>query len=98
MLAGEPVVGQMQIDPCRLDRAVPGLGLHGLQRHACFTQPGQAGMPQLVTRAALQTGPVSGAVEDLIDPLVRQRMSAAGPFNTTNNRSVADGLGRSSGR
>jgi hypothetical protein len=35
----------VQIDQGRLDRDVPGLGLHRLQRHPGFLQPGQIGVP-----------------------------------------------------
>ena len=45
VLLGQPVVRQMQVDPRRLDRQMPGLGLHRLQRHPGLAQPGQTGVP-----------------------------------------------------
>ena len=68
VFAGEPVVGEVEVDAGRLDRAVPGLGLHRLQRHACLAQPGQAGVAQLMTGAPLEPGPSTGAGDDLIEP------------------------------
>ena len=47
---GQPVIGQMQVDPGRLDRQMPSLGLHRLQRHPGLTQPGQTRVPQLMAR------------------------------------------------
>ena len=80
VLAGEPVVGEMQIDARRLDRAVPGLSLHRLQRHARLAQPGQTGVAQLMAGAALQPGPSAGAGDDLIQSLDRERSAASWPF------------------
>jgi hypothetical protein len=40
----------MQVDASGLDRGVPSLRLHRLQRHPGLAQPGQAGVAQLVTR------------------------------------------------
>ena len=80
VLRGQPVIGQVQIDPGRLDRGVPGLGLHRLQRHPGLPQPGQAGVPQLVAGRVLQPGPAPGAVQDLVEPARRQRLArGAGP-------------------
>jgi hypothetical protein len=49
-----------------LDRAVPGLGLHRLQRHPRFPQPGQARVAQLMAGGVGQPGPAAGTGEDLI--------------------------------
>jgi hypothetical protein len=54
VFAGEPVVGQVQVDPCRLDRAVTGLGLHRLQRHAGLLQTRQTGVTQLMAGSHAQ--------------------------------------------
>jgi hypothetical protein len=78
--AASHVVGQVQVDAGRLDRGMPGLGLHRLQRHAGLAQPGQAGVPQLVTGRVLQASAATGAFEDLVQPVGRQRMPAALPL------------------
>ncbi len=80
VLRGQPVIGQVQVDPGRLDRGVPGLGLDRLQRHPRLPQPGQAGVPQLVAGRMRQPGPGAGAVEDLVDPVRGQRLAPPGPF------------------
>ena len=53
------------------------LGLHRFERHPGFPQPGQAGMPQLVTGRAGKPCPRACAVEDFIQPGSRQRQTAA---------------------
>ena len=99
VLVGEPVVGEMQIDPGRLDRTVTGLGLDRFERHPRFAQSGQTGVAQLMTRRLSQTGPV----------LRRTRRSAPArrsttahqrraPFNDTNNESLGASAGRSADR
>ena len=75
---------EMQIDPGRLDRHVPGLGLDRLQRHPGLPQPGETGMPQLVAGRVDQPGPAAGAGEDLVDPAADNGRPRRGPFNTTN--------------
>ena len=80
VLPGQPAVGQVQVDPGRLDRGVPGLGLHRLQRHPGLPQPGQARVPQLMAGRVLQPGPAAGAGQDLIQPLRRQRQAAPRPL------------------
>ena len=77
VLGREPVIGQVQVDAGRLDRGVPGLGLHRLQRHPGFPQPGQAGMAQLVAGRVVQAGPPPRGSQDLIGSLGRQRLPAA---------------------
>ena len=80
VLAGEPVVGQMQVDTGGFDRAVPGLGLDRLQRHPGLAQPGEAGVPQLVAGQMLDPGAPSGAGDDLVQPGRAQRqIRDAGP-------------------
>ena len=98
VLAGEPVVGEMEIDAGRLDRAVPGLGLHRLQRHARLAQPGQAGVAQLMAGAALQPGPSAGAGDDLIEPFERERPAASWPLQHDEDPVGVDPVGRSSRR
>jgi hypothetical protein len=61
------------VDPGRLDRPVPGLGLDGLQSHARLPQPSETRVAQLVTRRVRQASPAAGAVEDLIKPVSGQR-------------------------
>jgi hypothetical protein len=71
ILLGEPVVGQVQVDAGRFDRAVTGLGLHRLQRHPRLAQPGQAGVAQLMAGSRGQPGPLAGAGEDLVQAFSR---------------------------
>ena len=80
VLAGEPIISQVQVDPGRLDRRVPGLGLDRLQRHPRFAQPGQTGMPQLMTGRVREPGTAARTVEDFIDAIGRKRPPAAGAF------------------
>jgi hypothetical protein len=70
-----PAVGQVQVDPGRLVRPVPGLGLHRHQRHGGFPQPGQAGAAKLVT-GQRDTGSVTRAADDLVQPGCRERLPA----------------------
>ena len=75
VFAGEPVVGQMQVDTGGFDRAVPGLGLDRLQRHPGLAQPGETGVPQLMTGQMFDPGAPSGAGDDLVEPGRAQRPS-----------------------
>ena len=63
VLPGQPGVAEVQVDPGRLDVAVPGLGLHRLQRHARFTEPGQTGVPQHVAGHPAEPGAAAGTAE-----------------------------------
>ena len=56
VLAGEPIVSQVKVDPSRFDRRVTGLGLDRLQRHPRFAKPGQTGVPQLMAGRVRQPG------------------------------------------
>src|SRR5215218_6317622 len=76
VLSGKPVVSQMQVDPCRLDRAVPGLGPDRLKRHPRFAEPGEAGVTQLMTGQLLDAGPGAGAGHDLVQTRGREWLSA----------------------
>ena len=58
----------MQLEAGGFDRAVPGLGLDRLQRHPGLTQPGETGMPQLMTGQVLDPGATPGSGDDLIEP------------------------------
>ena len=98
ILAGEPVVGEVQVDPGRLDRGVTGLGLDGFEFHAGFSQPGQTGVAKLMTGGSLQAGPVAGAAHDRVDAIDRQRLAAGRSFSVTNTRSVGAFAGRSERR
>ena len=98
VLVGQPVVGQVQVDPGGLDRGVPGLGLHRLECHPGLPQPGQTGVPQLVAGRVRQPGATSGTGEHLVQPAHRQRLTAGGPFSTTNTRSALVSAGRSVSR
>lgn len=73
VFVGEPVVGEVQVDPGRFDRAVTGLGLDCLQRHPGFAQPSEAGVAQLVAGGVLESGSITGGHDDLIEPFQRQR-------------------------
>ena len=77
VLRREPVTGQVQVDPGGLDRGMPGLGLHRLQRHPSFAEPGQARVPQLMAGRMLQASPPPCRSQDLIHPPDRQRLPAA---------------------
>ena len=74
VLGGQPVIGEVQVDPGRLDRCMAGLSLDRLQRHPGLPEPGQAGVPQLVAGGVGQTRPVPGALEDLVQPGRGQRL------------------------
>ena len=73
VLGGQPVIGQVQVDPGGLDRGVPGLGLHGFECHAGLPEPGQAGVAQLVAGRVREAGAASGAGEDLVQSLGQTR-------------------------
>jgi hypothetical protein len=76
VLRRQPVIGRRQVDAGRLDGGVPGLGLHRLQPHPSLPQPSQARVPQLVTRRMRQPGTATRTVEDLVEPVDRQRLAA----------------------
>ena len=78
VLGGEPVIGQMEVDPGGLDRGMAGLGLHRLQRHPGLPQPGQAGVPQLMTGRVRETGAAPGTGQHLVQSLCGQGLSAVG--------------------
>ncbi len=77
VLVGQPVVGQVEIDPGRLDGDVAGLGLDGLQSHARFPQSGQTGVAELVTGRSLEPGPLSGTPHDYVDPVSSETVTPA---------------------
>jgi hypothetical protein len=77
VLVGQPVVGQVQVDPGRLDRDVPGLGLDGFERHARLPQPGEAGVSELVAGGPLESGTLAGAQEDRLHSLGTQSLAPA---------------------
>ncbi len=93
VLARQPVIGQVQVDPGRLDRGVPGLGLDRLQSHPRFAQPGQTGVPQLVAGRVREPGPPACTVEDFIDAISRKRPPAAGTFQRHEQRVRATSRG-----
>jgi len=62
VLAGQPVVGQVQVDLGGADRPVPGLSLQGFEGHAGLAKPREAGVAQLVTGAVGQPRSLAGAV------------------------------------
>ncbi len=76
VLAGEPVVGEMQVDARRLDRHVPGLCLDRFEFHPGLAEPGQAGVAELVARRPLQPGALAGPSQDRVDPVAGQRLPA----------------------
>ena len=80
ILPGQPVVGQVKVDPGRLDRRVPSLGLDGFQRHPRLTEPGEAGVTELVARQVLQAGPSPGPVDDLVQAGGRERLAPPWPL------------------
>ena len=85
VLAGEPVVGQMQVDLGRRDRAVTGLGLQRFERHAGLAEPGEAGVAQLVTgRRGSSPARLRAPVMISSRPLAVSGRPRLGPFNTTN--------------
>ena len=59
---------------------MPGLGLQRLDRHARLPQAGQTGVAQLVAGAVRQPRPGPGAGDDLVQPVDRQRLAPARPF------------------
>jgi len=73
VLIGQPVIGQVQIDPGGFQQAVSGLSLHYLQR--------DPGLPQPVRQVCRSSWQVAcsrpGAIEDRIRALGRQRPAAA---------------------
>ncbi len=56
---------------------MPGLGLDGLQGHARFAEPREAGVAELVAGESRQPGPGAGAGDDLVHPGRGQRLTAA---------------------
>jgi hypothetical protein len=44
-----------------------GLGLDGLDGHACLSQPGEAGVAQFVTGAVGEPGSLPGRPHDLVE-------------------------------
>lgn len=56
------------------------LSLDRLQCHPGLPESGQAGVPQLVAGGMGQTRPVSGALEDLVQPGHGQRLPATRSF------------------
>ena len=86
VLGGEPVISQVQIDPGRLDRGVPGLGLDRLQRHPGLPQSGQAGVTQLVAGRVRQPRPRAGAVQHLVEAVGAQRPTPPGALEHQEHR------------
>jgi hypothetical protein len=80
VLGGEPVIGQVQVDPGGLDRGVPGLGLDRLQCHPSLPESGQTGVPQLMAGPVGDARAAAGAIEHLVQSCWRQRLPAAWSF------------------
>src|SRR5215472_18191043 len=80
VFVGEPGVCQMQVDAGRLDGAMTGLRLHGLQGHARFAQPSQAGMAQLIAGEMSNPRAVTGAVHDLVETVGAERLTSPQSF------------------
>jgi hypothetical protein len=78
----------MQVDAGRLHRGVTGLGLDRLQCHPGLPQPGQAGMPQLMTGRVGQPSPPTRPVEDLVQAYADSGWPRRRPLSTTNNASL----------
>jgi hypothetical protein len=78
VLGGEPVVGQVQVDPGGLDRGVPGLGLHRLQRHPGLPESGQAGVAQLVAGRMREAAAAPRTGQHLVQSLCGQGLPAVG--------------------
>jgi len=55
------------VDAGGLDRAVASLCLDRLERHAGLSQPGEAGMAQLMAGQVLDASAGAGAGHDLIE-------------------------------
>ena len=72
VLGGQPVIGQVQVDPRRFDRGMAGLGLDRLKGHSRFSQASQTGMAELVTGGTLEARPFFGAAHDPIDAVDTQ--------------------------
>jgi hypothetical protein len=95
ILVGQPVYVQVQTDPRRVDRAVSGLGLDGLDGHPRFPQADEAGVAQLVVGAVAETGPLAGGADDLVQTRCRERLAARGPLSETETESLVVSAGRS---
>lgn len=80
VLPGEPVVGQMPIDPGRLDRPMPGLRLDRFQRHARLPETRQTRVAQLMARRPLEPSPTASPGQDLVETFGRQRLSPPRTF------------------
>jgi len=80
VLPGKPVVGQVQVDACGLDRAVTGLRLDRFQGHTGLTKPREAGVSELMTRQVLDPGPGAGSGHDLVQARRGKRLPAPWPL------------------
>src|ERR1017187_2611710 len=85
VLVGQPVVGQVQVDPRRLDRDVTGLGLDRLESHPGFSQSGQTGVAELVAGGPFESRSPSGGPHDDIDAVDTQSPSPARALQSARN-------------
>jgi hypothetical protein len=75
VLVGQPVVGEVQVDSGRLDRGVSGLGLDRLELHAGLTEPGEAGVAELMAGGPLQSDALARGAQDRVDPISGERLA-----------------------
>ena len=90
--------GQVQVDPGRFDRGVPGLGLDRFQGHPGLTEPGQTGVAQFVTRRMGQAGARRAPAITSSNPFADNGFPRLVPLRTTKTRSVFSPGGRSASR
>ena len=96
VLAGEPVVGEVQVDPGRLDRGVPGLGLDRFELHPGLAEAGETGVAELMAGGAVQSGALARGARRIVSiPSAVSGRPRVGPLSATNTRSVSVSRSRS---